>query len=356
MVRHSSKFIAFATAALLLLTASSSHAQTIAEFYKSKGLTILVGSGAGGGYDVYARLLSRHWGRFIPGNPTIVVQLMPGAGGIIAHNHLSAKAARDGSVLAATRTALLVEPLLDGGKATKYDPRTDNWIGNMAEQHLGCAVWSTSPVKTLEDAMQKDVIVAASAAASNSATLPLMINIMFGTKFKVISGYGTEDMRIALERGEAEGICSSYATLKVSDPDWINNKKVRFLVQMSLTPDPNIPEVPTALKYIKNEDDKLVMELMDARQVMGRPFVGPPEIPADRLAMLRSTFMEVLKDPALLADAEKSGLEIQPSDHKAMEALIAKAYALPPHIIKRTADFLSGAEKAAESSSTVQKK
>lgn len=347
---------ALAAFALSSSVSGSAMAQSPAEFYRSKGLTIIVGSGPAGGYDVYARLMARHWSRHLPGKPNIIVQLMPGAGGLTAHNHISAKAPRDGSVIAATRTALLVEPLVDGGKFAKYDPRTDNWIGNIAEQRLGCAVWHTSSVMTLEDAMKREVIVASTAAASNSATLPIVINTMFGTKFRVVSGYGTEAIRLALERGEAEGICVSYATVKVSDPDWIINKRVRFLVQMSFTSDPAIPEVPTATKFIKNDEDRLVIEFMEARQIMGRPYVAPPGVPEDRLAALRSSFMATMRDPEMLADANKSGLEVQPSDHQAMEALIAKAYALPPQIIKRASDLLTGAEKAAESSATVQKK
>lgn len=348
-----------ALAALAVIFSTPSIGQTqpsLAEFYKAKGVTIIVGSGPSGGYDTYARLMARHWSRHIPGNPTIIVQLMPGAGGIIAHNHVSQKAAKDGSVIAATRTALLVEPLVDGGKATKYDPRTDNWIGNIAEQRLACFVWHTSPVKTLEDAMQREVIIAASAAASNSATLPIIINTMFGTKFKVVSGYVTEAVRLALERGEADGICNSHANVKVTDPDWIEHNRVRFLIQMGFKPDPNIPEVPTATKYIKNDEDRLVIEFMEARQIMGRPYVAPPGVPEDRLATLRSTFLATLKDPALLADAQKGGLEVEPSDHKAMETLIAKTYALPPHIIKRASDLLTGAEKTAEEGHSVKKK
>lgn len=354
------KWMSIAALAAVVLTISvPSRGQTqpsVAEFYKSKGLTIIVGSGPSGGYDTYARLMARHWGRHIPGNPNIIVQLMPGAGGIIAHNHLSQRAAKDGSVIAATRTALLVEPLVDGGKATKYDPRTDNWIGNIAEQRLACFVWHTSPVKSLEDVMQREVIIAASAAASNSATLPIIINTMFGTKFKVVSGYATEAIRLALERGEAEGLCNSYANVKVTDPDWINNNRVRFLIQMGFKPDSNIPEVPTATKYIKTEEDRLIIEFMEARQIMGRPFVAPPGVPVDRLGILRSSFHLALADKALLADALKSGLEVEPSDHRAMEQLIAKTYALPPHIIKRASDLLTGAEKAAEAGPTVQKK
>jgi tripartite-type tricarboxylate transporter receptor subunit TctC len=351
-LKASALVVAVAAMALPSLAA----AQSVADFYKSKNLRILVGSGAGGGYDTYARLIARHWTKYIPGNPTVIVQNMPGAGGLKAHNHLATKAARDGSVIAATRAAMLVESLLDVGNYTKFDARTDNWIGNVSPQQPSCLVWHTSPVKTLQDAMNQEVIFAAGGARSNGATLPNIFNKMIGTKFKVITGYSTAGTRLALERGEAAGLCYSYANVQATQPNWIAENKIRWLIQMGVESTPEQKGVPVAIDFAKTDDDKKVIQLMVARQTMGRPYVAPPNVPADRLAALRSSFMKTVTDKDFLREAKKLKLQTGPSDYKAVTKVVMDAHAMPSRIIKKTQDLLAYASSAAKKAKSIKKK
>ena len=211
--------------------ASEANAQSAESFYRGKNLRFIVPSGAGGGYDAYGRLLARHLVDHIPGHPRIVVENMPGASGVLATNWLYNIAPRDGTVMASTYNTLLTDPLL-GDTATKFDPTKFEWIGSMNTQYNACTVWHTSSIKTIEDAMKHEVRVSTTGLTGNSAKTPLMLNMLIGTKFKLIAGYETTGMRLAVERGEVEGICGlSYDTFASANPDWIQNKKIRFILQ-----------------------------------------------------------------------------------------------------------------------------
>jgi tripartite-type tricarboxylate transporter receptor subunit TctC len=305
--------------------------------YQGKQVRMVIPSGAGGGYDTYARVLAQHLEKHIPGQPNIVPQNMPGASGMIATNWAATAAPKDGSVIVSTYNALLIEPLFDNAVAT-YDPRKFEWIGSIGKQQQICVTWNTSPIKSIDQAKEREVIVAATGVTGNSATMPKMLNAMLGTKFKVVTGYTTTESRLAVERGEAEGICGlSYATLKASNPDWIINKRINVLVQTGTTTQEGLEKVPLLVNLVPDPDSKKVLEMLAYPEEMGRPFFMPPGTPKEFVAVMRKAFDETLKDPAFLADAEKSRLEVDPVTGANMDVMVKKAFETPKALIERAA-------------------
>jgi tripartite-type tricarboxylate transporter receptor subunit TctC len=315
-------------------SASALHA---ADFYKGKELKLVSGSGVGGGYDGYSRLLARHIGDHIPGHPNLVVQNMPGASGIKAANWLYNVAPKDGTVFGGTYNNLVIEPLL-GDKQTQFDPRKFQWIGAMGKQYLTCSVWHTSPVHTVEDAMKQEVKVSTTGATGNSSRFPEMLNKLLGTKFKIISGYTTSGMRLAVERGEVDGICGfSLDTFEASNPDWIRDKKLRFfLVEEPLK---ELPGVPRLADYVKNPLDLAAIKVLEVRDEVGRPHMLPPGVPKDRVKELRDAFMATMKDPKFLAEADKLHIGIDPLSGEQVEKEINEAYAQPKNVIDRAIEL-----------------
>jgi tripartite-type tricarboxylate transporter receptor subunit TctC len=326
-----------AGATVSLMTTAS--AQAPESFYKGKQIRMIIPSGAGGGYDTYARVLAQHLERHIPGAPAIVSQNMPGASGMLATNWAAGVAPKDGSVIVSTYNALLLEPLF-GNPAVKFDTRELEWVGSMGKQQQICVTWHTSPIKNIEQAKQREVVVAATGATGNSATMPKLLNAMLGTKFKVVTGYSTSESRLAVERGEAEGVCGlSYSTLKASNPDWIDNKRINVLVQTGTRPQAGLPNVPLLVDLVANAEDRKVLEILAFPEDMGRPFFMPPGTPKPLLAAMRRAFDATLKDPAFLADADKSRLEIDPVTGEEMEQMISRAFATPKPLLQRAMEL-----------------
>ncbi len=330
------------TALLTALAVPLAHAQSPADFYKGKDVILIIGSGVGGGYDTYSRVVARHWGRFIPGNPNIVVQNMPGAGGLTMLNYIANVAKGDGTVVGSAFANTVIEPVFDKGRATKYDSRKLNWIGSISPQNISCFTRKDSPVKTLQDAQTKEAIIASTGNSISSMTANVF-NTMLGTKFKIVMGYSTSETFLAIERGEAEGSCHSSATLIVSHPDWIKDKKINPIVVMSTKPDPLLPGAPPAIDFVKTDDDRKVVELIISQLAMGRPYVAPSGVPADRLAALRKSFFDTLKDPQFVAEATKQEMIIDPSDHTEMEQMIARTYAVDERIVAKAKALIDGA-------------
>jgi tripartite-type tricarboxylate transporter receptor subunit TctC len=328
----------------IFVCASPVHAQSPADFYKSHPITMLVGSGAGGGYDVYARTFAQFWTNHIPGHPVIIPKNMPAAAGLAAASSLYNSAARDGSVIGAFTNGAAMDPLF-GNPSAHYEPLKFEWLGSIGKLENVCATWHTSPVKTIAAARERQVIVAAAGATSNTAIVPNMLNTLIGTKFKVISGYDSgSGLTLAVESGEAEGICGlSWSTMKASRPRWVNEHLLNVIVQMGLTKLPDLPDVPSALDLVSDPDNKQVMELILMRQEAGRPFAAPPGTPADRVAALRQAFAATLADPAFIAAAQKLQLEIDPLTGEAIEKLLAKAYAASKPIVQRAAALVEPA-------------
>lgn len=325
-------------AAALLLPACAT-AQSAEEFFKTVQLSLYVGSGGGGGYDAIARLVARHMSRFLPGNPNFVIKNMPTAAGVAAANFIANSAPRDGSAILATQNASLLLPLYNSPVA-HYDPRKFEWIGSTDKQQAVCTTWHTSPIRTLADAEKRDVPVAATGVSAGPGVYPKILNAFFGTRFKVISGYDTGSMRLAVEKGEVEGLCGlAWQTFKVTSFDWIENKRLNVLVQLGLTPNPELPDVPMAIDLLKSPEDRQVLELIVVPQEFGRPFLAPPGVPADRMALYRQAFQAVLKDPAFRAESAAAHFGIDPLDDRQIQALLARAYAAPKAIRDRAAVF-----------------
>jgi tripartite-type tricarboxylate transporter receptor subunit TctC len=317
----------------------TAHAQSVADFFRRSGITVNVGSGVGGGFDAYARLLALHYGRHIPGNPSIVVKNVPGATGLVAMNALYNAAPRDGSTILASFNTVVLSSLYGDANA-RFDPRRFGWIGSIGKQTATCLTWHTTPIRTIEDARAQEVIVGATGAGSTPVMFPKLLNAMIGTRFKIVTGYSTPGLRLAVERGEVQGICGiAFETHMASVPHWIVDRKVSFLLQLGLSESAHLPGVPLAIDLIKDPQDRQVFELLGIPQEFGRPLLAPPEVPPDRLAALQAGFLEMLKDKAYLADAEKARQSIDPLSAAEVEALIGRAYASPKTIVARAAEY-----------------
>jgi tripartite-type tricarboxylate transporter receptor subunit TctC len=310
-------------------------------FYRGKQINMIIASGAGGGYDTYARTLARHMAKHIPGNPTIVPRNLPGAGGLIAANTLYNSSAADGLTFAALTNGSAMDPLF-GERAARFDAQKLNWIGSIGKLDNICITWQGRPITRFDQAKTREVAVSASGAGGNSSIVPRILNQFLGTKFKVIGGY-TEGSgtTLALERGEVDGVCGlSYSTLKTMHPDWFRDRKVNVIVQIGLQKVRDLPDVPNALDLIPNAEDKQVLELILVRQEMGRPFALPPNVPADRVAVLRAAFEATLKDPAFIADAAKVQMDIDPLTGAQIQDLLKTAYSAPRPIVQRAAQLV----------------
>jgi predicted outer membrane repeat protein len=325
--------------AVLAAMPTMAHGQSAEDFFKTATLSMYVGSGGGGGYDAIARLVARHITRYLPGNPNFIIKNMPTAAGVASANFIYNSAPRDGSAILAAQNASLILPLYDSPVA-HYDPRKFEWIGSTDKQEAICATWITSPIKTLEDATKRDVPVAATGVSAGPGVYPKILNALFGTRFKVISGYDTGSMRLAVEKGEVEGICGlAWQTYKAISYDWIESKKLNVLVQLGLQKNAELRDVPLAIDLLKDPEARKVLELIVLPQEFGRPFLAPPGVPADRMAIYRKALQAVLKDTEFLAESAKQRLSIEPLDDKQIQALLNRAYAAPKPIHDRAAVF-----------------
>ena len=309
-------------------------------FYKDRSVTMIIGSGAGGGYDLYSRVLARHMGRHLPGNPHIIPKNMGGAGSIKATNYIYNVAPRDGSIFASVFNTLPIQPLV-GRKGVRYDATKLSWVGSIGKHQNICTTWHTSPINTFDKAKSHEVVVAATGASGNAAIFPKLFNQMFGTKFKVVTGYKSSGALLAVVQGETAGICGmSYQTLLASAPDWILKKQVNILAQIGLTPHPALKGVPMVLDMVKTKADRDILTFLMIPQEMGRPYTAGPGIPKNRLAALRKAFDDTMTDPAFLRDAEKARMKVEPITGAAMEKLVARLGAMPQETIKNVAKLL----------------
>jgi tripartite-type tricarboxylate transporter receptor subunit TctC len=314
-------------------------AQTADPSYRGKQVRMVIGNNAGGSYDIYARILALHLGRHIPGNPSIVNQNMPIAASMQATNWAYEQAPKDGTVIVAVYNSVLAEPLY-GNPAVRYDPLKFEYVGSISKQQNICGTWHTHPVKTIEQAKVQQVIVTASGTASDSAILPRILNAVLDTKFKVVLGYATMEARLAVERGEADGVCGwSWSTLKSSAPEWTRKRLINIFAQTGARPQADLPDVPLVVDLAPNPDDKKAIELLSFQQEMGRPFLMPPGTPQELLAIMRRAFDETMKDPLFLADAEKAVMEVDPMTGEEMGRLIKNAFATPKALLQRAVEL-----------------
>ena len=325
-----------------VLTCGAARAQSPADFYRGKTVSIIVGFGAGGGYDLYARLLGRFIGEHIPGKPNVIVQNMEGAGSVRAANFVYALGAKDGTVIAAVNQNMPMYQLL-GGKAAQFVAARMVWLGSMGGSNGLLYTWHTSPVKSIEEARRTEVKLGGTGTNSDSHIFPTLINNLIGTKFKVINGYsgGSKEVHLALERGEVEGRGgNAWASLTSSNRDWIDQKKLNFLVQIGFKPEPEIPQVPMLQDLVKTERDRQIVDLVSLPTVLGYAHWVAPEVPADRVAALRSAYAATLKDPAFLAEARRLGMLLRPATGAEVEAQVAKVASTPKPVLGEAARVL----------------
>ena len=327
-----------------LALAAPAHADEVADFYRGKTFTMVVGYSAGGGYDLYARAISRHIGKHIPGNPTVIVNNMPGAGSVASANYLYNVAPKDGLVIATFSRGLPMEPLIGTAK-TQYDATKMTWIGSASNEVSVCALTQRAAVKNWNDFLTKESTLGGEAAGSDPDTYALMVRGLFGAKLKVVTGYpGGNDMTLAAERGEIDGRCGwSWSSIKATRPDWVAGpNKLSVLVQLSLERSKDLPDVPSAYELATNDTQRAIIRLIVGRQIIARPFAAPPGIPPARRDALRKAFMDTMKDPAFLAEAKAMSLEIDPVNGEEVTKLIADIYASPREIIEQARNIMSG--------------
>ena len=305
-----------------------------------KTITIYVAGTAGGGIDLYARMLGRHLGKYIPGNPTINVQDMPGAGGIRAANFIADSAPKDGGAMGTFPGGPLAEPLI-GARNPGYDMSQFQWIGAISRDVSLCISWKGTPFKSLDDARKAEMIVAGTGAGSETDSIPLILNDVLKTKFRVVTGYlGTKETFMAIESGEAHGRCGlTFSSLKASKPDWLRDVKINIMLQMGLEKSPELPNVPLASDLLSPED-KQVLELVTMGTAVGRPFAAPPGTPPARVQILRRAFDAALKDPALLEEGRLIQAEISPTPGEEVQKIIARLYATPRPVVERAKKLL----------------
>jgi tripartite-type tricarboxylate transporter receptor subunit TctC len=325
-------------AGLVLATTPCALAQdSVAKFYKDKTIRVIVSSEPGGGYDNYGRMFAKHMPRFIPGNPTMIVQNMPGGGGLTAANYIYNVAPKDGTVIGQVQRNVPFVAI-QGQPGPQFDPTKFNWIGSMNNEVNTCVALVSTNVKTIEEAKQKIVIMGGSGPNDTEQT-PAVLNNVLGTKFKIISGYPSSSaVTLAVERGEVDGICSSYSSLITRNGSWFKEKKVNVLVQNSGKKHPDLAKVPLSSELAKNKEDRQLLELNDARLVVGRPFLAGPGVPEDRIKALRKAFDDMVKDKEFLADVEKAKMELAAVGGDEVQELIERVAATPKAIIDRLND------------------
>ena len=324
-----------ALTAAALVSAAPARADETADFYKGKQITMILSAGAGGGYAQYALAFAPYFTRHIPGNPNIVVQNMPGAGGIRATLHLYQNAPKDGTILGLIHSSVAFAPVY-GIEAAKFDPRQFNWIGSINATSAICVAWSASGVTKWEDLFTDKFIVGGTGAGSQMETLPAMINKLFGTKIKIISGYtGGSDVYLAMERGEVSGRCGGLvSSIESTRPDWFPQKKISVPIQIAMQRTPRFPDVPTIAEFAKDERTKQILQLILSPMEMDRPILAPPGVPEQRVSALRKAFHETMLDPAFLEEAKRQHLETEEVSGEQLAQLMRDTFNLPKDVVK----------------------
>jgi tripartite-type tricarboxylate transporter receptor subunit TctC len=331
---------AVAVALVAILATQAARSGGVEEFYKGKTVSLLIGYSVGGGYDAYARLLARHFGKHLPGNPNVVPQNMSGAGSLKAANYLYSVAPKDGSVIGTFSRSQGIAPLLD---KAEFDSTKFTWLGSVTDEVSLCVTRHDAPVKTFSELLVTPATFGSEGAGSDPNIFALFYRNVLGAKIKIVTGYpGTNEIQLATERGEVDGLCGlSWSTLKGRYPHWLTGKKANILVQAGIKKQPELPDVPSASELARQPDQRQILKLMLIGQAMARPFAAPPGIPADRKAALIAAFERTTKDPDFLAEAEKLNFEVNPVGADKLDALLAEAYAMPKDVIAKAAKAMS---------------
>jgi tripartite-type tricarboxylate transporter receptor subunit TctC len=328
--------------AALALQCLPAAAQGVAEFYKGRTVNVLVGFGPGGGYDLYARVLARHLGRHIPGNPTVVVQNMEGVGSARAANYVYAVAPKDGTAIAAVNQNMPMYQLL-GGAGAQFDAARLQWLGSMGHSNGIIYTWHTSGIRTIEDAKAHEVPLAAVGTTSDSHIYPTIVNALAGTRFKPIPGYsgGTGQINIAVERGEVMGRGgTSWSSVQTSNRSWLDGHKLNFLVQIGFKKEPELPAVPLLDELVRGEEDQQIVQVVSLPTALGYAHWVAPGVPAERIQALRTAYAATMDDPEFLAEARKLNMEIRAQTGAQVTTLTAQVIATPKPVLARTAKIL----------------
>jgi tripartite-type tricarboxylate transporter receptor subunit TctC len=332
-----------ALAALLAALAPGvAKARAAADFYKGKTLSLIAGFPPGGGYDTYVRVLARHYGRFLPGQPSVVASNMPGAGSLTAANTIYAKYAPDGLALAMFASSAAMEPLI-GNKSALFDPAKFSWIGSMSQDVAYCGVWQhPGGATTFDEMLTKETIIGGGAPAAITYQHPMVLKNVLKANFKVIQGYkGTRDINIAMQRGEVNGTCGMFASsVKAQFLNEVKEGQMKLFIQMGSKTSDEFGKIPSVFDYAKTVEDRAILQFHFGQLLLGRPLAGPPGIPADRLAALRKALFETMKDPQFLAEATRAGLDIDPVTPDEVMALLKQFAAFSPAILEKAKDAM----------------
>jgi tripartite-type tricarboxylate transporter receptor subunit TctC len=321
----------------LLATAALARADAVSDFYRGKALSLIAGFPPGGGYDTYVRILARHYGRFIPGQPQVVPSNMPGAGSLSAANHIYRATTPDGLTLAMFASSAVMEPLL-GNKAALFDPTKFSWIGSMSNDVAYCGVWQgRGAPASFDEMLTKETIFGGGAPAAVTFQHPMVLKNVLGAKIRVISGYaGSHDIVLAMHRGEVNGVCGLFtSSIRAQFDDDVKNGRLKLVIQMGSKRSDAFGAVPSVYDYARSDTDRAVLDVHFKQLLLGRPLAGPPGIPPDRLAALRAALTSTMKDPEFLSDAGKAGLDIDPASAEEVEALLKRFAAFPPDVFRR---------------------
>lgn len=316
----------------------------LADVYKGRTVTVVVSSSSGGGYDTLARAIARHIGRHIPGSPSVVVQNMAGAGGIVATNYAYSVAPKDGLTIAGVQNNTPLEPLF-GTKAATYDATKFNWLGTPSVEVGLLAVWHTTPVDTIEQARQRELTAGASGSTSGPAFFARLLNELLGLKIKIVAGYpGQSQAFLAMERGELDSYgLTMLSALTSTKPDWITEKKVKILLQYGPEKSPELPTAPFLRDLVRSEDDRALLLAAEGPLLLGRPYLLPPGVPADRVVAMRRAFAATLRDPEFLADAKRQQLDVSsPRTGEQLQQELERIYRSPPLIVERLRRIAQG--------------
>jgi len=336
------KYVAFAAAVGSFCMSCPAHAQSVEEFYRGKTVNLIIGYSVGGGYDLYGRLVSRHIGKHIPGRPAIVPQNMTGAGSLRAAQYIYSVAPKDGTTFGTFGRTIATTPLLTPATA-QFDGTRFTWLGSVTNEVSTCVTWHTSPVKTWSDLLTKEVPMGGEGPGADPDVYTLLYKNVFGARMKLVPGYhGTNDVTLAMERGEVDGLCGlSWSTMKARHQQWMNEKKLNIIIQAALRKQPELADVPLASDLTQDREKLQILKLFLASQETARPFAAPPDIPADRKAALIAAFNATMKDPEFLAEAQKLNMDINPLNAKGVDDIVAELYATPKAVLEKAAQATS---------------
>ena len=331
------------TTSLSLIALSSAQADAVSDFFIGKSISLIISTGVGGGVDTNARLVAKHLGNHIPGNPSVTPKNMTGAGHLQATNYLYAQAPRDGTSLGAILPAFVGYQVLDG-RGAQYDARNFNYLGSSDVENANLYTSSSQGIKRIEQIKTREVLMGATGAGSYTMLYPTLLNNVLGYKFKIVSGYkSTNEIHLAMERGEVYGRAGNFfSSLKAQNPDWLPSGKIDMLLQIGAVRDPEWPNLPLLTDLATNEEQKAIFKLFSAEIALGRVFLTTPGVPEDRLAALRKAFEETMRDPAYIEDSRKVDMQVRPLTHQQVKTLADEIIAMPQDVLSKAKVAMGG--------------